>query len=397
MEVRDIDIVGSPYGVRRARIRAEVRYESGSSRGEEYWFDVPKEHVSELSTSGNPWMACLLPLAAHTGEPLRIPLPVDAPLMANAERLMRIWSAWYPGVSVVRVEAPKAVEPSDLQPGRAAAFFSGGVDSFFTAVRSRPLAAPAERTPVDDLITVWGFDVPLERTDAFARLRDRHRVVARDLGKHLIDVATNLRSTRWREAQWSYLAHGAGLACIALFLERRFHTAYIAGSVAYRDLHSWGSHPATDPLFSTSSTAIVYDAIAYLRTEKIESLADCAPALWALHVCYESETDENCGVCNKCQRTMLALDICGALARCDAFPRKTIDLRQVARFDCSHPFDFRELQDIRKLALAKGRADAVRAIDRSFARTRRRKRVRAGLSAIRRPVGRLLRPFRRRK
>lgn len=397
MEVRNIDLVASPFGGHRTRIRADVRYDTGSIADEEYWIDVPKEHAGDLSTSGNPWVACLLPLAAHTGETLRVPLPVDGPLRANAERLMRIWSAWYTGVSVVRIEAPVASDAFDVEPTKAAAFFSGGVDSFFTAIRNRPLAAPGERVAIDDLITVWGFDVPLDRAVAFARLRDRHRGVAGELGKHLIDVATNLRSTRWREAQWSYLAHGAGLACIALFLERRFHTAYIAGSVAYRDLHPWGSHPATDPLFSTSRTAIVYDAIAYLRTEKIESIAGCAPALRALHVCYESESDENCGHCNKCQRTMLALDICGALARCDAFPEKTIDLRRVARFDCSHPFDFRELQDIRKLAVAKGRADAARAIDRSFARTRRRKRVRAGVAVLRRPVGRVLRALRIRK
>jgi hypothetical protein len=397
MEVRNIDLVASPFGSNRARIRADVRYDTGSVAEEEYWLDVPREHAGELSTSGNPWVACLLPLAAHTGETLRVPLPLDLPLRSNAERLMRIWSAWYPGVSVVRIEAPVASDPVDVEPTKGAAFFSGGVDSFFTAVRNRAVAAPGERAPVDDLITVWGFDVPLDRAVAFARLRDRHRDVARELGKHFIDVATNLRSTRWKEAQWSYLAHGAGLACIALFLERRFRTAYIAGSVAYRDLHPWGSHPATDPLFSTSRTAIIYDAIAYLRTEKIESIAECAPALRALHVCYESESDENCGDCNKCRRTMLALDICGGLARCDAFPRKTIDLRQVARFDSSHPFDHRELQDIRKLALAKGRVDAARAIARSFARTRRRKRIRAGLAVIRRPVGRVLRALRIRK
>ena len=392
MEVRDVRIGESPLGADRVRLRAEVRYDSGAPGAEEYWFDVPREHAADLSGSGNPWVVCLLPLAAHSGERLRVPMPVDAPLLANAERLMRIWSTWYPGVSVVPIEV--SGDSANVQPTKAAAFFSGGVDSFFTAVRCRTLAAPAERAPVDDLITVWGFDVPLARADAFIRLRDRHRAVASELDKHLIDVATNLRSTRWREAQWSWLAHGAGLACIALFLERRFHTAYIAGSVAYRDLHPWGSHPATDPLFSTSRTSIVYDAIAYLRTEKIESLAGCAPALRTLRVCYESESDENCGTCNKCQRTMLALDICGALTRCDAFPRKSIDLRQVARFDCSHPFDFRELQDIRKLALTKGRPDAAQAIDRAFARTRRRSRVRAGISAIRRPVGALLRRVR---
>src|SRR5688572_24495122 len=100
MEVRDIRIDDSPLGRERARLRAEVRYETGSVGPEEYWFDVPRAYASELSTSGNPWIACLLPLAAHTGEPLRVPVPVDRPLLENAERLMSIWRAWYPELTV---------------------------------------------------------------------------------------------------------------------------------------------------------------------------------------------------------------------------------------------------------------------------------------------------------
>ncbi|HUF28151.1 MAG TPA: hypothetical protein VMM18_14340 [Gemmatimonadaceae bacterium] len=373
----------SPLGDGRARLRASVRYESGSIPSEEYWFDVPRTQAGELSITGNLWLACLLPLAAQIGEPLRVPLGVDRPLLENANRLMCIWRAWYPELAVVSVEADPIECAPPVRPRRAAAFFSGGVDSFFTVLRRRDVAPPSERAPIDDLLTVWGFDVPLERADAFGRLRARHELVASELGKGFIDVATNLRSTRWNTAHWSHLAHGAGLAGVALSLEGRFHTVYIAGGGGYRGLHPWGSHSVTDPLFSSWRTAITYDAVAYLRTEKIERIADSATALGALRVCYESWTDENCGVCNKCQRTMLALEICGALQRCRTFPSTTIDLRRIAQMDCSHFADFRELQDIRGLAVAKGRADIVDALDRSLWRGQRNRRIRLGLAAIR--------------
>src|SRR5688500_13900760 len=146
MEVRDVRIEDSPLAPGRARLRADVRYETGNVASEEYWFDVPATYAAELASSGNPWLACLLPLVAHTGERLRLPLPVDRALLANAERLMRIWQAWYPDVTVAPVEAEPAEQPADGRAVRAASFFSGGVDSFFTVLRCRDVAPPAERS-----------------------------------------------------------------------------------------------------------------------------------------------------------------------------------------------------------------------------------------------------------
>lgn len=384
MQLRDVRVEDSSRASDRVRLCGLVQYETPPLQAEEYWFDVPRSHADELSATGNPWLACLLPLAATIGEPLRLPLPVDRPLVQNAQRLLRIWKTWYGELHVVPIEADTTGDQAGhADPTRSAAFFSGGVDSFFTVLRERETAPPAERTPIQDLITVWGFDIKLERGDAFERLRERHRRVAAELDLHLVDVATNLRATRWSEAQWSYLAHGAGLASIALALENRFHTTYIAGGGGYRGLHPWGSHSVTDPLFSTWRSSIVYDAVSYLRTEKIEAISGSPTALRALRVCYESWSDENCGECNKCRRTMLTLDVSGALRDCETFPRRTVDLDEIAAMDCSHFADFREFQDIREFAIARGRLDVVRALDRSMSRTRRRMRVRAGAAMIR--------------
>lgn len=395
MEVIDVRVDSSPAGTDRARLRASVKYARGDS--EEYWYDVPGSQADELSQTGNPWLACLLPLAATLGEPLELSLPVDSALRANSGRLLRIWRTWYPNLFEPAIHAEVEASRPSSSGARVGAFFSGGVDSFFTVLRDRRAAIPAERREINDLITVWGFDISLDQADAFARLRERHMPLAEGLGMDLIDVATNIRSTRWSEAQWSYLAHGAGLASIALALEKRFGTVYIAGGGGYRGLHPWGSHSVTDPLFSTRDTAIVYDGVAYLRTEKLEAIADSPVALETLRVCYDTWTDQNCGKCNKCLRTMLGLELCGSLTACATLPHPVDLVEKIDAMDCSHFADLRELEDLRGLAVTKGRHDVVRAIDNSMRRARVRTAVTAGRRALGAPVHRLAEALRPRR
>ncbi len=387
MEVRDIRLDSSPAGGDRVRLRADVKYASGES--EEYWFDVPQSRAEELSRTGNPWLACLLPLAATLGEPLAIALPVDSALKANSARLISIWKVWYPGLFDVVVAADVDTTTRVSGQGRTGAFFSGGVDSFFTVLRDRDTAPPSERRPINDLITVWGFDISLDKEHAFARLRARHGEIASRIGKELTDVATNIRATRWKTADWSYLAHGAGLASIVLALENRFTAVYIAGGGGYRGLHPWGSHSVTDPLFSTRDTSIVHDGVAYLRTEKIETIASEPVALDGLRVCYETWTDENCGHCNKCLRTMIGLEICGVLKQCPTLPHPGDLIETVARMDCSYFADYREFEDLRRLAENRGRRDLVRALDISMRRTKVRRAMRAGRRLLTEPVKRI--------
>jgi hypothetical protein len=381
MEVRRIAVCESGRHPGTVRLQAEVVYDD-SHPSEVYWFEVPEAHAAELSGSGDPWLASLLPLAATLGEPLRIRGSVDEMLLENAVRVMNIWRAWYPHLAVVPLHADGVAQEPGPLPARTAAFFSGGVDSFFTVLRPRQHAGPAERGEIGDLITVWGFDIKLESPDAFSRLRQRHVGVARALGKELVEVATNLRSTRWAAAQWSYLAHGSALAGVALALGRRFRRVHIASGGGYRGLHPWGSHLITDPLLSTTGTTLVHDGSAYLRTEKTVAIAHSPVAMEALRVCYHTWSEENCGVCSKCLRTMLTLELVGALQRCTTLPH-ALTPAQVERMDCSHFADLREFEDIRRLAVAAGRVEMIRALERSLRRGGLRARVREGAEAVR--------------
>src|ERR1700730_13512489 len=130
MELVSVRVAEAPSAPGRVRLLGDVVYDDRPREGESYWFEVPEKYAADLSVSGNPWLACLLPLAITRREPLRLCLPVDPLLLANASRLMRIWSRWYRRLSPVWIEA--ASRPTEPGPGvrETGAFFSGGIDSF---------------------------------------------------------------------------------------------------------------------------------------------------------------------------------------------------------------------------------------------------------------------------
>lgn len=79
-------IVDAPGDPARVRLMAEVSYLDRTA--EEYWFEVDREFAGALSRRGNPWLVCLLPLAATIGEPLEIEVPVDARLYEGVQDVM---------------------------------------------------------------------------------------------------------------------------------------------------------------------------------------------------------------------------------------------------------------------------------------------------------------------
>ncbi|MGH7130212.1 MAG: hypothetical protein ACREIV_16705, partial [Planctomycetaceae bacterium] len=131
---------------------------------------------------------------------------------------------------------------------------------------------------------------------------------------------------------WGQYGHGAALASVGLALAGVVHTVFIPSTSAFVELRPWGSHPALDPLWSTEQVEFVYDGGEARRDEKIRFIASSAAALQSLRVCWENRAGAyNCGRCEKCLRTMIELQLCGALDRTGQFPRviPAADVRQL--------------------------------------------------------------------
>ena len=362
-------------GVEPSTIRIEGSIQSSGDR-REVWFTVPADLEPVLSSSGEAWLLLMLPLAAKTGEPVELSLPVDPFFLENVRGLLGTWQSWYPDLKRVELHAP--VARAATGEGRSAQFFSGGVDSWFTLLRH------TESTPrfpqvgdVDDLITVWGFDIPIDRTGEFALLRESVEDVARHYGKRALTVATNLREQMggaWKSVwgpRWGPLTHGTALAATALLMKERYARVRIASTHRFWEPFPYGSHPLTDTLFSTSTTAFLHDHALYSRTEKIERIAESDFALSKLKVCYAEGTFRNCSQCVKCHRMLLCFDALGILEKATTFDRSVYERNRNRPFVVWSENDHVRAWEVAELALRRGRPDIAAIIDRSVKRSRR--------------------------
>ncbi|MES2236924.1 MAG: hypothetical protein V4500_04105 [Pseudomonadota bacterium] len=310
MHLIDLETGVSPETRRNIRRTARILY--GDNQMLNLWVDVPEAYAESLSDTGNPWLLAMLPMAASLGEDIELSLPVDALLLENVKGVLAIWREWYPELHDVRIYCP-ILSYQPPRTTRTAAFFSGGIDSYFTIARRMPgndFGIPAVGK-VDDLLTVWGFDVGVYDEAQFRPLADMLAESAAAMSLNHIIVRTNLRDViKVFEKKWGPLTFGVGLVFIGAILERRFGEIVLGSSYPYGGLMPWGSHPMVDTLFSTSSLSVVHDGASFTRIGKTEIMARLPVVEKLLHVCLAAGI-ENCSKCEKCYRTMIALDILG--------------------------------------------------------------------------------------
>lgn len=368
------------------RISARIEYETAGLAADELWFEAPEDLTTDLSATGTFWLPMLLPLACRQGERVRLELPVDPVYLRNAQELMRIWARWYRTYRCIPIEAPTMPLRDQLAPGRAALFFSGGVDSFFTLlhyddlVRTKPL--PDERV-IEDLILIWGFDIPLSNRVAFDRLTARYAELAGKLNKRLITVATNLRETHLRTLGWAEELNANALGSVGLLLEPRLSKLFVSAHSGYEQLRPWGSHPLTDPLISTSRTQCVHHGCGFERFDKVAYIAESPLALENLRVCWRGRDDQNCGVCPKCLRTQAMLEVLGRRAQATTFPPAAFSLRRLRRVRPENQINLQIMENIAREARQRGRGEVAQAMKAAMTRGRRLDRIENTLQRLR--------------
>ena len=293
----------------------------------ELWYRFPKELFPQISVSGNPFVPALVLPSMYAGENLRIEAEVSEKLLEGARKIMQIYRFWYNNTQPIEIE-PAGTTAISLPGQYVAEFFSGGVDSFYTLLKNKNSTLP-DSEKISHLIFVHGFDIPLDRTELFQNILARIEKVSDAYNKKLVVVSTNVRSLIDNLCPW-IMYHGPAMASVALCLEGLVRQIYIASDGTYRNLMPHGSHPLTEPLWSSDSIQIIHDGNEATRIEKIKlQISKDQFALENLRSCFENNDGKyNCGVCVKCMRTKLNLKAAGVLEKCTTFDSQ-IDNKKV--------------------------------------------------------------------
>ncbi len=305
--------------------------EAGSGR-HEVVFRVPAEVAGapvdvEQAAADAAVALCLLP-AMQASEDLAVAGPVSPRLLTGAAQVADVFCAWDHALhptdryyQPIAVRGDRVVE-AGTPPGRGtAAFFTGGVDSFHTAVE--------HRDELDALVYVHGFDVALADTALRSEVAGRLRESAAALGLPLIEVETDLRTSGLVAAVPWPDHHGAALAAVAHLLASRFDRVLVPATHTYARLEGLGSHPLLDPLWSSEAVRIEHVGAGATRVAKLRRIVEEPAATAHLRVCWENPGGAyNCGRCEKCVRTGVAVRIAGVEGRFPSIPQPS--LRTVA-------------------------------------------------------------------
>lgn len=243
--------------------------------------------------------------AMRKGIDINVDGSVSPKLLVGLEILQEIWHRWKPErYSKISIQAKEESAPEYVECERSALFaFSGGVDASFTLLRHLKQKAGRKNRKPGAALIVQGMDISIERDDFYNAAMERAQLILNGTGVPLLGMKTNSRELGqdWEDS--------FGLQLIACFLALQKNFSYaIKGSEEPYDalLLPWGSTPMTDYLCSTECLQIEHDGAAYDRTEKVEWLSKNTAICDYLRVCWAGpDLGKNCGVCEKCIRTML--------------------------------------------------------------------------------------------
>lgn len=268
-----------------------------------------------LAPDSTPWLAPATVVGMRCARDVAVYGPVDGGALGGSEQARSVLHEWFPEqLRDVHVSAPMV--SANVAADGVGAFFSGGVDSFYTTVK--------HLDEITHLIFIHGFDIDLTNESLAEQTRIALRKSAADLGKPLIEVRTDLRGWMDRHGlQWGYQSHGALLAHVGHALSTVVGKIYVPSSFTVADLHPWGTHPDLDRHWSGDGVRFVHDGTEATRPEKIRLFVDNDAAMRNLRVCWwNGGNDYNCGECEKCIRTMLNLYLAGGLERCATLPHE---------------------------------------------------------------------------
>jgi len=314
---------------KRARLEVDIKFidMEVKSPAETIWFEIDANYDRILTNDTyDAFLLVPLFLAMHHKTDLRICGNVSKRLYKNLTWYgQKIFCDFSPKISPVNIIVD-GFAPPQAQGALIGTGISCGVDSLST-LYDRFIK---ENDPDYKINALFFFNcgsngtIKDSVTQYIAQSRSERGIsLARELGLPLFPMDSNLHEFSRSEYGDTFIFL-SNYSCV-LALQNIIRRYYIGSACSYKGIkYSGTKYNLFDfaefcesyfvPLLGTERTEFIIDGCQYRRVDKIKNLADWHIAQKYLNVCHVSnENSANCSWCEKCMRTLLALEILGKL------------------------------------------------------------------------------------
>lgn len=292
----------------RARVN-HIRARLGAQEVSLWWRFSGGPPVQEPANC-NHALTALLPWAMHHQADLHVRGVVDRTLLENLEESIDAWTMWRPDLyRRIRLHADQLATLTADRSAGAALMYSGGVDANYALVAHKKGLLGQRNRDIRTAVMVQGFDIPLSDERWFAVARQHALPILDHFSCPLTEVQTNWRTicTDWE------MEHGFGIASVLHQLGSTYGAGLWAADEPYnREVIPWGSNSISNPLLSGDGFPIRCVGAGINRSAKTGVIGRVACIAAHLRVCWRHpDNGLNCGKCEKCVRTRLALQAHG--------------------------------------------------------------------------------------
>jgi len=257
------------------------------------YLSVPEKIKLVLSVEFFLGIALLEAMARNEPIEIESSVPLSFQLHEQLKELQSIYASWNTDLNIIDIRAEISGEVNNHS--KVGSFFSAGVDSSHTLL--------CHKDEITHLLMCRSFDQGRDQVSWDSRLLQQTAFAA-SLGKTLVPIETNARE--WmikRKISWHF---GHGLLLCSMGGALGMKKLFVPSSFTYDALFPWGSHPLSDPMWSTESTLVIHHGASHRRTEKTKEILSDERIANNLQVCWAS-IHKNCGKCSKCIRSMTAI------------------------------------------------------------------------------------------
>lgn len=318
------------------RASAKITWEVLDRKEQEIYFETDARFSDSFTCNPHSFLiACVLPALRFREKRIRVDAEICPDLreglVTNMGWIQR-WRHYKYRNDLVEIQAEiQKITPESLNGERAGLFFSGGIDSLATLRANRLNYDSKHPGYIKDGIVVCGLEVP--KREKFDHVVNNLYKITADADINLIPIYTNIRELGpedrveyWRDF-WILEYMSTAFAAIAHTFSKRFGTVYLSTDQDIPHVtFPYGNHPLLNPNYSSRDLQFATFGLNLSRLKKTKLICEWSTAVQNLRVCNDSSRYEenilNCGECEKCARTKLALLALGVLDKASVFENK---------------------------------------------------------------------------